>query len=383
MSTNTRSRNRIPPLLQSVIRLPPEASLLLLTGVLDATPHWLVSRFISSALSDGEETDIDTTASETTSGVTKVLLVSWMRDWEYWRNEVRRGAGLDLARLANEGRFGFVDGLTGLFGASDTGVQIPSSSSEQHKTPPSILTRGTAVLPHRSPAPTRTPATATPSPRTPTSTSTPPTATQDPKGRATLVSASLPHATETIDLALSSLQTSSNTKVLLILDSPTLLLSTTPTTATSLSSFLLSLREKVHSTILLTESDTPFISASNPSAFMGGDYLSPPQQTVAKRGGWGRFSPLEKEVAAFVASQGHGARLVMGTRGLETGVARDVSGVLRVGRGGGWDEGEDAERKDGGKRVSDGDREMEMEVLYHVAQDGSVRVFERGGGDVG
>lgn len=87
---------------------------------------------------------------------------------------------------------------------------------------------------------------------------------------------------------------------------------------------------------------------------------------------------MEKETAAFAAQQGHVARLVVGTRGLETGVARDVSGVLRLARGGGWnDESEDLDRKDGLDQVKD------MEVLYHVAQDGSVRVFERGGGDVG
>jgi len=74
-----------------------------------------------------------------------------------------------------------------------------------------------------------------------------------------------------------------------------------------------------------------------------------------------------------VASQGHAASLVVSTRGLDTGVARDVSGVLRVARGGGWDE----QGEEGVDAVRD------MEVLYHVAQDGSVRVFERGGGDVG
>jgi len=52
----------------------------------------------------------------------------------------------------------------------------------------------------------------------------------------------------------------------------------------------------------------------------------------------------------------------MGVRELDTGVARDVSGVLRIGRGGG--EGtEDVEEK---------------EVLYFVGSDGGVRVFERG-----
>jgi len=131
---------------------------------------------------------------------------------------------------------------------------------------------------------------------------------------------------------------------------------------------------------LVTEADTPFISAANPSAFLGSDYLSPQQSSL---GGVGSFSPLEKEHASFVAGQGHGASLVVSTRGLDTGVARDVSGVLRVSRGGAWDEVEDDETVSGSGLGSAKEEARNIEVLYHVAQDGSVRVFERGGGDVG
>ena len=54
----------------------------------------------------------------------------------------------------------------------------------------------------------------------------------------------------------------------------------------------------------------------------------------------------------------------MSVRELETGVARDVSGVLQVARGPAA--GEEEEAPD------------EKEVLYHVARDGGVKVFERG-----
>ncbi len=57
----------------------------------------------------------------------------------------------------------------------------------------------------------------------------------------------------------------------------------------------------------------------------------------------------------------HQASVVVGLRGLDTGVARDVSGVLRITRGG-----------------DDGDEVEEKEVLYYVSGDGSVKVFERG-----
>ncbi len=67
-------------------------------------------------------------------------------------------------------------------------------------------------------------------------------------------------------------------------------------------------------------------------------------------------------------SLAHQARVILSVRGLDTGVARDVSGVLRVSRGGGYGGGED-----------DGEGEVEeRECLYFVGGDGGVRVFERG-----
>lgn len=73
---------------------------------------------------------------------------------------------------------------------------------------------------------------------------------------------------------------------------------------------------------------------------------------------------LETEHAALVLGQAHAADLVLALRALDTGAARDVSGVVRVTghNGGGKDE-----RNQGGR-----------EFLYHVAGDGGVRVFERG-----
>ena len=63
---------------------------------------------------------------------------------------------------------------------------------------------------------------------------------------------------------------------------------------------------------------------------------------------------------AFIAGLAHQARFVMGLRLLDTGTAKDISGVLRVTRG---PQGDDLEEK---------------ELLYFVGGDGGVRVFERG-----
>lgn len=129
------------------------------------------------------------------------------------------------------------------------------------------------------------------------------------------------------------------TKTLLILDSPSLLLSTTPTlTPQSLNTTLLALRSQVHSTLLLCNADLP---------------LLPGHERIP--------TPLETGNAAFLTAQAHLARRVMSVRELETGAARDVSGVLSIARGG------DATEEDG-----------EEEFLYLVQRDGSVKVFGRG-----
>lgn len=78
-------------------------------------------------------------------------------------------------------------------------------------------------------------------------------------------------------------------------------------------------------------------------------------------------SPLEGEHAAFITSAAHQARLVLQLRGLDTGAARDVTGVLRVSNGGNYGDGQDI------TTVPD-----EGEWLYQCKGDGSVRVWARG-----
>lgn len=75
------------------------------------------------------------------------------------------------------------------------------------------------------------------------------------------------------------------------------------------------------------------------------------------------ITPLELNHAALVKGFAHQARVILGVRGLDTGAARDVSGVLRIGRGAAVEEEEEIEEK---------------EVLYFVGGDGGVRVFEKG-----
>lgn len=75
-------------------------------------------------------------------------------------------------------------------------------------------------------------------------------------------------------------------------------------------------------------------------------------------------TPIETEHSAFVIGLAHRARSVMQLRTLETGAARDVSGVLRISRGGSWSVTEDSLE--------------EQELLYYIQRDGGVKVFGRG-----
>ena len=83
-------------------------------------------------------------------------------------------------------------------------------------------------------------------------------------------------------------------------------------------------------------------------------------------------TPLEIEHSALVVSLAHQAHMVMQLRGLDTGVARDVSGVLRVSKGGALAD------TDTLKNGENDDTWEEKEVLYFVQSDGSVKVFGRG-----
>lgn len=75
----------------------------------------------------------------------------------------------------------------------------------------------------------------------------------------------------------------------------------------------------------------------------------------------GAQTPLETNHLALVAGMAHQASTIMGLRLLDSGTAKDVSGVLRISRGAKAEEGA-----------------AETEFLYLVGGDGGVKVFERG-----
>ena len=109
-------------------------------------------------------------------------------------------------------------------------------------------------------------------------------------------------------------------------------------------SFLLRIRALGSVLIVTTSADAPLIHNDHDSA-----------------------TPLEQVHAVLVSSLAHQSEWVMQLRGLDTGSARDITGVLRVSKGGAYED------------TKDGDLMLdEEEWLYQVKGDGSTRVWSRG-----
>ncbi|KAK7426796.1 hypothetical protein QQZ08_006697 [Neonectria magnoliae] len=140
----------------------------------------------------------------------------------------------------------------------------------------------------------------------------------------------LPDVKKELEAAVADLGT---TRKVLIVDQLDALLAITDETTTSLAlqNLLLSLRSLVRSAVVSMAADTPLAGA--------------------------QATTLEREHASLVLSTAHAADAVAALRMLDTGSARDVSGVVRLTGPGVGEPGE---------------------FLYHVAADGGVRVFERG-----
>lgn len=122
-----------------------------------------------------------------------------------------------------------------------------------------------------------------------------------------------------------------------------LIASHTDVTATTISQMLTQIRQRVHSTILTVSSDGPLLHGSSAAT-----------------------TPLEMESQAFVTSMAHQSQFVMQLRGLDSGSAKDVSGVIRISHGGEFEDDSQEQDQPGG------------EWLYKVSGDGSVRVWGRG-----
>lgn len=79
---------QIPPLLESCLSLPPETSQIVLTGILGASTNWLVLRYLHSLLKPVTTTHRSQHGDGSSAGQedVRVVLVSWMRDYAFWKD---------------------------------------------------------------------------------------------------------------------------------------------------------------------------------------------------------------------------------------------------------------------------------------------------------
>lgn len=94
--------SRVPSTLAPYVAVPPRDTLTLVTSVLGASANWVILRYLYSVLYDGKDKrgvraarfassdQVEQAQAATASEDTAVVLVSWMRDWEFWRSEARR-----------------------------------------------------------------------------------------------------------------------------------------------------------------------------------------------------------------------------------------------------------------------------------------------------
>ncbi|KAJ5475447.1 hypothetical protein N7539_007734 [Penicillium diatomitis] len=339
------SQPPLPPLLTPYLSDLPESSLTVISSVLGATSNWLVLRYLHASLSNTANSN---TSPENNGSIgrtsRKVVLVSFMRSWDFWKTEAKR-LGLDLARLRDKRQFVFVDGLSELFTPSASAFSTVPVGSANHATLP-LRNRPT-------PVPGRGPPAAGSLDRSAQDRRVQGDASNSVRlhfrGRGT---AALDAIEKDIISELHRQRASSdeNEELLLIIDQLDLLLAATGPGlgigATEMADWVMGLQQHAHATVLTIAADSPLIH--NAATNVHGD-----------------CTPIETEHAALALGLAHRARTVMQLRMLETGAARDVSGVLRISRGGGWN----AEAK----HSLD-----EKELLYYIQRDGGLRVFGRG-----
>ena len=93
------STTRIPSILSSYLSAPPPASLLLLTSVLGASANWLLLRFLLAIFLPGLASRIEGNEEPgSNKSEAKVVLVSFLRDWDFWREGSKRVVGRLILR---------------------------------------------------------------------------------------------------------------------------------------------------------------------------------------------------------------------------------------------------------------------------------------------
>ncbi|POS82251.1 hypothetical protein EPUL_005880, partial [Erysiphe pulchra] len=154
----------------------------------------------------------------------------------------------------------------------------------------------------------------------------------------TLCSPDLKYINEEIRTAIKTIKEENEKKVLLVIDGVDVLLAAAKdVNPLTLEDMIVELREEVQATVLALSADLPLVTSLQ--------------------------TPLERDHAAFLMSIAHQSDLIMNLRLLDTGIAKDVSGVIRITC----------------KELAEGQPKHEdKEFLYFVGADSKVKLFERG-----
>ncbi|KAI5801434.1 hypothetical protein DFH27DRAFT_652836 [Peziza echinospora] len=391
--------------LTSLLPLPsPRNSISVITSTLGTPSTWLCHAWICESLRSGSTSSSSSNSSATLNQgqqVQSVLLVSFLNDEKFHREGLRRG-GIDSEKLEEKGRFAYVDGLGGLFsGAPNTNPTPVGINTNTNTVPPptrnaqSPVAGGGRQIPIRG-APGPGPVRGAPPPPPPpqpqqaqlqspgasatTTTTTPPTTASKhtlhippPPPQQQQTNKTTPTPLTSLLTTLTSAIAALPTPPLLVLESPDLLLSTGVLTALDLWDLILTLTPASHSLLLLLSADTPLLRPiTSLTSLLTHSLPRPPLSANA-------HSRIETECSAFLGTAVHNASLVVGLRLLDTGAARDVSGVMRITVGGDGVVGGEGDGEGEGEGGWEGVEERE--VLYYVggaSGSGAVEVFERG-----
>ncbi|OAG34052.1 hypothetical protein AYO21_11798 [Fonsecaea monophora] len=346
----------IPPPLASYIQSSLSPSTLhsqtLITSVLSTPSPWLVLRIIYAALY-GVEDDIGTREGRDVQGLEKtsattalpVIFASFLRPLTLWV-ELGKKIGLDIQSLLRSRKIIYIDSLSysqsprpSVSGGGSSSAGDPSLSPTtrlkslalgdvQDALSSGLKSLSTTTSP--SPSVSSLSLSRTPAPRLPPTSTLP---TQLPE----------------------------TTKPLIILDGIDYLAASQPfLPIISVQAFLSTLRTQSRALILTCSADAPLLRIAASTNEEG--------------------TPLERNHAHLVTAMAHQSRWVFQLRGLDTGSAKDVSGVVRASKGGGYEGNENDEHAPSTtqRRSGDGDDLDDAEWLYQLKGDGSVRVWGRG-----
>ena len=135
-----------------------------------------------------------------------------------------------------------------------------------------------------------------------------------------------------------------SSKILAFFDGMDFLLACQPKTSSSdIQQMLLEMQSRVHGVTITCAADSALLHSTDASA-----------------------TPLELEHTTLARGLAHQTRWLFQVRPLETGQSKEVSGSVRVSKGGAWES-------------TEGTRDLEEgEWLFHFRNDGGVKVWGRG-----